>query len=277
MTALPFAPSWHRITRLGWMFFIFTLGVGWLHADVKLKAGDGKRKKDDVVIPEARDVTAAFVAGQAVDIELSGAVGTLKQAEFVVRQLPEHGTLTNLRPHQRDSNKSIITYTHAGPEASLADRFTYSVRVDGGPFSAPATVYLRGQRMEPILSVLTIPSFGKVYLGGESSGTVAVRNLGRAPYVMNMVWGEGWSGPAKLEINPGETSEFRLTFRPTKPGEVRHEIELQPGVKTSKMTLFGEGIRALTVSPSYLTLDYNRSTGLRTGVLTLVNGRPEKV
>lgn len=259
----------------GMLLALTLLTAGMALADVKLRAGDGKRSKESVFIPEARDVSASFVAGSAVDIELVGTVGTLKQADFVVRQLPEHGTLTNLRPHPRESNKSLITYTHAGEQASLMDRFTYSVRVEGGPFSAPATVTLRGQRMEPILSVVKMPSFGRVFLGGEASGTVSVRNMGRAPYRMNMVWSEGWSGPPTLEVNPGDTVDFQLIFKPVRPGEVRHEIELQPGVKTSKLTLFGEGVRALTVSPGYLTLDYNRTTGVRSGILTLVNGRAD--
>lgn len=276
MISLSVLLPWSRAARMGGMLLALTaLTSGMALADVKLRAGDGKRSKDDVFIPEARDVSASFVAGNTVDIELIGTVGTLKQADFVVRQLPEHGTLTNLRPHPRESNKSLITYTHAGEQASLMDRFTYSVRVDGGPFSAPATVTLRGQRMEPILSVVKMPSFGRVFLGGEASGVVSVRNMGRAPYRMNMVWSEGWSGPPTLEVNPGDTVDFQLIFKPVRPGEVRHEIELQPGVKTSKLTLFGEGLRALTVSPGYLTLDYNRTTGVRSGILTLVNGRSD--
>ncbi|WP_172683097.1 fibronectin type III domain-containing protein [Verrucomicrobium spinosum] len=90
-----------------------------------------------------------------------------------------------------------------------------------------------------------------------------------------MVWSEGWSGPPTLEVNPGDTVDFQMIFKPVRPGEVRQEIELQPGVKTSKLTLFGEGVRALTVSPGYLTLDYNRATGVRSGILTLVNGRSD--
>ncbi|WP_038167320.1 fibronectin type III domain-containing protein [Verrucomicrobium sp. BvORR106] len=276
MISLSALLPWSRAARMGGMLLVLTaLTSGMALADVKLRAGDGKRSKDDVFIPEARDVSASFVAGSTVDIELVGTVGTLKQADFVVRQLPEHGTLTNLRPHPRESNKSLITYTHAGEQAGLFDKFTYSVRVDGGPFSAPATVSLRGQRMEPILSIVKMPSFGRVFLGGEATGTVSVRNMGRAPYRMNMVWSEGWAGPATLEVNPGDTVDFQMTFKPVRPGEVRHEIELQPGVKTSKLTLFGEGVRALTVSPGYLTLDYNRTTGVRSGILTLVNGRSD--
>jgi hypothetical protein len=67
------------------------------------------------------------------------------------------------------SNKAFITYTHRDADV-MSDKFTYACRVDDGPVSAPATVSLIGQVLEPKLEIIDAPRIGKVFLGGEESG-----------------------------------------------------------------------------------------------------------
>ncbi len=259
------------------IFCILTSMLGSLSADVTRKTDDKKKNKDTVPIPEARDVAVRFVAGQSVDIELDAAVGSLKQPDFIIRQQPEHGTLTNLRPHPKESNKAFITYTHAGTAGALMDKFTYACRIEGGPISAPAVVTLIGQRMEPKLSLVNAPTFAKIFVGGESSSSIFLKNEGTAPYAMNIAWPEGWSGPPTIEVPIGKTVEIQVFFRPKRVGEFRFEGELQKGVPASKLFLHGECLRPLTISPSSVSLALDAKTGVRTGIFTLVNARPETV
>ncbi|MEY4483705.1 MAG: hypothetical protein RL693_1157 [Verrucomicrobiota bacterium] len=268
-----------NITSVFGLVCIVALLTGSLCADVTRKADDKKKNKDKetVSIPEARDVAARFVAGQSVDIELVAAVGSLKQPDFIIRQQPEHGTLSNLRPHLKESNKAIIAYTHAGMNEALADKFTYACRIDGGPMSAPAVVTLSGQRMEPKISLVNTPSFAKIFAGGESSSSVFLKNEGTAPYLMNIAWPEGWVGPPSIDVPIGKTVEIQIFFRPKKVGEFRFEGELQKGVPSSKLFLYGECLRPLTVSPGSISLSLDTKTGVRTGTFSLVYARPEAV
>lgn len=257
------------------VFLVPALLTGSLFADVTKSTEDKKKSKDTVSIPEARDVSAKFVAGQSVDVELDAAVGTVKQPDFIIRQQPEHGTLSNLRPHKKESNKALITYTHSGMDAPLADKFTYACRVDGGPMSAPAVVTLTGQRMEPKLSLVNAPNFYKVFAGGESSSKIILKNEGTAPYLMNIAWPDGWVGPPTIDVPIGKTVEIQVFFRPKKVGEFRFEGELQKGVPSSKLFLYGECLRPLTVSPGSISLALDAKTGVRTGNFSLVNALAE--
>lgn len=265
------------ITRVLRIILLGMLMPGSLVADVTKSGEDKKKSKDTVSIPEARDISVRFVEGQPVDIELDAAVGSVKQPDFIIRQQPEHGTLSNLRPHPKESNKGIITYTHTGVDVPLMDRFTYACRVDGGPMSAPAVVTLTGQRMEPKLSLVNAPNFSKVFVGGESSSRIVLKNEGTAPYLMNIAWPEGWVGPPAIEVPMGKTIDFQVFFRPKRVGEFRFEGELQKGVPSSKLILFGECLRPLTVSPGNIVLSPDAKTGVRTGSFSLVNARPESV
>lgn len=265
------------ITKVLRIILLGMLMPGSLAADVTKSGEDKKKSKDTVSIPEARDISVRFVEGQSVDIELDAAVGSVKQPDFIIRQQPEHGTLSNLRPHQKESNKAIITYTHAGVDVPLMDRFTYACRVDGGPMSAPGVVTLTGQRMEPKVSLVNAPNFSKVFAGGESSSKIVLKNEGTAPYLMNIAWPEGWVGPPAIEVPMGKTIDFQVFFRPKRVGEFRFEGELQKGMSSSKLILYGECLRPLTVSPGNIMLSLDAKTGVRTGSFSLVNARPESV
>ncbi|MEI6537366.1 MAG: hypothetical protein WCN98_18630, partial [Verrucomicrobiaceae bacterium] len=242
-------------------------------ADVK-KKGDEK-KKAEAYAPEVRDVSASFVAGQSVDIELSASVGTLKQVEFIIRQAPQNGTLSAVRPHPRDTNKGIVTYTHRDRSAPLTDRFTFAGRVDGGPLSTPGTVTLTGRGFDAKLEILEVTVADRVFTGGESTIKITLKNSGSAPFSKDMSWEAPWRGPPHIELNAGEKADFIVVFKPAKTGVFRSNLELQPGVETSKLLLYGECVRALTVSPGRLQLNFNSQTGAREGTLSLSNGRSE--
>lgn len=261
--------AWKIIFNL---FLIFTLLCP-AHADVKKKTNE--KKKTEPYAPEVRNISASFAAGQSVDIELAASVGTLKQVEFLIRQAPQNGTLSAVRPHPRDTNKSIVTYTHRDLNAPLTDRFTFASRVDGGPMSAPGTVTLTGRGFEPRLEILDVSTANKVFPGGESSIRFSLKNGGDAPFARDMKWEAPWRGPPQIELKAGEKADFMIVFKPAQIGIFRSSVEIQPGTESSKLLLYGECVRAITVSPGRLMLTVNPQTGAREGTLNLVNGRSE--
>lgn len=266
--------AWRAWIKIFPALLYFTL-IGHVHADVKKKV-DEKNKKESYA-PEVRNSAAAFVAGQSVDIELTASVGTLQQVEFIIRQGPLNGTLSAVRPHPRDTNKGVVTYTHRDRTAPLTDSFTFASRVDGGPMSAPGTVTLTGRGFEPRLNILAVSVADKVFPGGESTIKISLKNSGDAPFARDMKWDAPWRGPPRIELKAGESADFIIGFKPADTGIFRSNVELQPGTESSKFLLYGECVRALTVSPSRLQLLLNSQTGAREGTLLLADGRSEPV
>ncbi|HEY2573816.1 MAG TPA: hypothetical protein VGH65_07095 [Verrucomicrobiaceae bacterium] len=269
-----------RAARLAWIFLGCLLAIP-AHADLTGKPEDKKekKKKKDAgpqFIPEVRDMSATFVAGQSVQIELSASTGTLKPAEFLIRQQPANGTLSAVRSHPRETNKAIVTYTHRGGDAPLSDRFTFACRVDGGPVSASAWVLLVGKRFEPKLQLVDFMAVDKVFTGGEATVRFSLRNVGAADFAENISWEAPWQGPARIELKAGESGRYLVQFRPEKPGIYRLEKILQPGVDGSKLPLYAQCVRPLTLSPGRLILTPT-SSGAREGELQLVNGRQDPV
>jgi len=239
-----------------------------------VKGGPKKPDKNEVLIPEARDATVRFGAGRTVLIELTAAVGSLGHMEFVIRDRPQNGTLSAITPHPKENNKASVTYTHRAG-APLQDRFTFACRLDDGPSSVAGVITLIGQTMEPKLEVKQTPRIGKVVLGGEGTGKVSVKNVGVAPFAGEIKWPAPWVGPPRLNIKPGETQEFIIALRPMQSGNFRLDMELQPGLSSSKLMVFAECFRALTVSPGDLSLSFNSKSGVRDGVITLVNSEAD--
>ncbi len=253
------------------------IAAGVAHADVKTTTEEKKKKSDpEQLIPEVRDIAATFVAGKVVDIELVASTSTLRPVEFLIRQQPTNGTLSAVRSHPRETNKSIVTYTHRGGDAPLTDRFTFACRVDGGPVSASAFVTLTGLRFEPKLEIVDYMAVDKVFVGGVATVRFEVKNSGAADFAADIPWEDPWQGPPRIELKAGDTARFAVHFRPQNPGVYRLEKLLQPGVAGSKLPLYGQCVRPLTVSPGRLMLVLS-SSGSREGELQLANGRAEPV
>lgn len=285
--SVPSMILWHPVTRVVGVAFALAVLAGPLAADVatgivkKDKDRDRRekeeKKREPSYLPEGRPAAVRFVAGQSIEIELGAAAGTAPQVEFLIRQLPQHGTLSAIRPHSSDSTKAVVTYVHSSPEASLSDSFTFACRVPEGSWSAPATVTLVGQRMEPKIEIIENPSFGRIFVGEEKIGKVLVRNAGSSPLQMDLTWEEPWTGPPSLSVPVGATQEFMVAFRPTKAGEYRQDLVIQPGVATSRVILYGDCALPLSVSPGRLQLEFRDSTGERDATISLVNARNEPV
>lgn len=274
------------LARMAWLGGALAISTSVLLADVATgitkKEKERGRDKDEKrkgpsYLPEGRSLTTGFVAGQSIDIELSAAAGTTRQVEFLIRQAPQNGTLSALRPHPSDSSKVMVTYQHGSVHGPLSDSFTFACRVPDGSWSAPATITLVGQRMEPKIEIVENPSFGKIFTGQEKAGKVVVRNAGSSPLYTDLVWQEPWVGPTSLKVPVGGVEEFLVIFRPTKAGEYRQDMVLQPGVPSSRVILYGDSVLPFSASPSKVELSFKETEGRRVGSISLVNARDEIV
>jgi hypothetical protein len=281
--SVPIMNFWRPITRVVGMGLVLALSCGSLTADLatgmskkekeRSRDKDDKKRGEPAYLPEARPAAVRFVAGQSVEIQLSAAAGTVRQVEFLIRQMPQYGTLSAIRPDVTDPSKAVVTYYHSSQQAALADNFTFACRVGEGSWSAPATVTLVGQRMEPKIEIIENPSFGKIFTGEEKMSRVTVRNVGSSPLEQALTWQEPWSGPATLSVPVGGTQEFLVTFRPTKSGEYRQDMVIQPGVSSSRVILYGDSALPFSVSPSRLQLEFKETTRERAAIISLVNAR----
>ncbi|TLD69435.1 hypothetical protein FEM03_17480 [Phragmitibacter flavus] len=248
-----------------------------VHGDVKRRGEEAEKKnKNPIQVPEVRAVGANFIAGGRVEVELVAVVGTLRRVEFVIRDQPQFGSLSEVRPHPRDNNKAFIIYTHQGKDAPTADHFTYACRVDGGPFSAPGRATLTGQKFDPILKVRSQPMFNRIFAGGQIESKVMVENVGAAAFDGKLNWEAPFFGPPDLQVAPGQKLEFVVAFRPDKAGHYRWELPLQTNQDAeSVLQFYGDSIPALTVSPGRMFLKWESETRERSAILTLANGRPD--
>jgi hypothetical protein len=171
----------------------------------------------------------------------------------------------------------MVTYQHGSAHGPLSDSFTFACRVPDGSWSAPATITLVGQRMEPKIEIVENPTFGKIFTGQEKVGKVMVRNAGSSPLYTDLVWQEPWVGPTSLKVPVGGIEEFLVIFRPTKAGEYRQDMVLQPGVASSRVILYGDSVLPFSASPSRVDLGFKETEGRRVGSISLVNARDEIV
>ncbi len=266
--------------------FAFAFSPGALQADIKLAPGkkkDKDREKDDgkrmeqvtALSPEVKPAEVSFVAGRSVDVELDAAAVIVTGLRFLIRQQPEHGRLSNLRPHPEERHKAVVTYMHTGGDENLADSFTYACRIGEGAFSAPARVTLLGRRAEPKLTVLKQAMFGRVLPGTQAMAKLVVANHGIGPFKADMQWPSPWLGPPRLELDIGETAEVALLVTPDRPGVLTKEILLQEGNEASKVRLWLQCEQPFIVTPGRAQMEFDTNRGLRWVKARIANATKE--
>ena len=268
--------------RLFPFLLCLVLGATLVHADVKIRPGDKPKettkdfmkdaKKNGYPTPEPRDRTFTFTEGLSVDIELEVATSFLGAVKFTIRDLPQYGRLSEVRPHPSgEGNKAMITYTHGGDPAQLTDRFTFQGKVSDGNTSSPGTISLLGKRSEPKLEVIEAPQFRRLQPGEQDAGRIVLLNSGTAAFKGEIRWPEPFLGPPSIELAINEKQTFLLTIKPMKPGAYRVSQELQPGVATSKVQAYVECVQPFVAQPSSVALLYNAAAGNRSGVARVTN------
>lgn len=242
-------------------------------ADVTTFGGDKKKKKKDEenFLPEAKPVNVRYITGIPVDIELNAATPSLGTVRFIIREQPQHGTLSAIRPHQRDAFKASVTYTPNPGDGALADRFTYACKLETGSWSAPAQVTLTGKRAEPKIEITGPPNFGKVLPGFEGSSKIVLKNSGIASFAADVQWQSPWIGPPRIELGIGEEKEYMLTVKPTAPGTLIWETEIQHGEPLSRLRLYVECVEPFMVAPGHLKLRFDSASGERRGKIGVAN------
>ena len=268
--------------RLFPLILCLVLGASLVHADVKIRPGDKPKestkdfikdaKKNGYPTPEPRDRTFTFTEGLSVDIELEVATSFLGAVKFSIRDLPQFGRLSEIRPHPSgEGNKAMITYTHGGAADQLTDRFTFQGKVGDGNTSSPGTITLLGKRSEPKLEVMEAPQFRRLQPGEQDAGRIVLLNSGTAPFKGEIRWPEPFIGPPHIELAINEKQTFLLSIKPMKPGAYRVSQELQPGVASSKIQAYVECVQPFVAQPSSVALLYNASAGNRTGAARVTN------
>ena len=264
------------------------MAAGFAHGDVKLgtvkeKGKDKETRKEDekrmgqldALSPEVKPAQVSFVAGRSVDVELDAAAAVVTGLKFLIREAPKFGTLSEVRPHPTERHKAVVTYTHTGGEANLADSFAYACRLNEGPFSAPARVTLNGRRAEAKLMVLNQAQFGRVLPGTEVMAKVVIANRGIGPFESDLTWPAPWKGPPKLKLGIGETAEMAVFVTPERPGVITDELTLQEGNPTSRVRLWLQCEQPFIVTPGRAQMSYDPERGLRWVKARLANATAE--
>jgi hypothetical protein len=264
------------------------MAAGFAHGDVKLgtvkeKGKDKETRKEDekrmgqldALSPEVKPAQVSFVAGRSVDVELDAAAAVVTGLKFLIREAPKFGTLSEVRPHPTERHKAVVTYTHTGGEANLADSFAYACRLNEGPFSAPARVTLNGRRAEAKLMVLNQAQFGRVLPGTEVMAKVVIANRGIGPFESELTWPAPWKGPPKLKLGIGETAEMAVFVTPERPGVITDELTLQEGNPTSRVRLWLQCEQPFIVTPGRAQMSYDPERGLRWVKARLANATAE--
>lgn len=257
---------------VGMLLCLSLSGVVW--ADIKLGPGKEKnkdsRKQDEkrmeqlgALSPEVKPAQVSFVAGRSVEVELDAAAAVVTGLKFIIREGPQNGTLSEVRPHPTERHKAVVTYTHTGGEENMADSFAYACRIGEGPFSAHARVMLNGRRAEARLLVMQQPQFGRVLPGTEVMAKAVVTNRGIGPFEADLVWPTPWQGPPKLVLGIGETAELAVLVTPARPGVMSEEVVLQEGNETSRIRLWLQCEQPFIVTPSRAQMNYDAERGLR--------------
>jgi hypothetical protein len=272
--------------RLGLGLCLMVSGVAF--GDVKLgtlkeKGKDKETRKEDekrmgqldALSPEVKPAQVSFVAGRSVDVELDAAAAVVTGLKFLIREAPKFGTLSEVRPHPTERHKAVVTYTHTGGEANLADSFAYACRLNEGPFSAPARVTLNGRRAEAKLMVLNQAQFGRVLPGTEVMAKVVIANRGIGPFESDLTWPAPWKGPPRVKLGIGETAEMAVFVTPERPGVITDELTLQEGNPTSRVRLWLQCEQPFIVTPGRAQMSYDPQRGLRWVKARLANATAE--
>lgn len=258
------------------------LVCGSAHADLKIRPKDKiketprdfqkENEKFGFPTPEPQKVEAAFVSGGSVEIVLEASTRYLGTVEFEIREKPKHGTLGPMRIRSaKENNKVLVTYTHNGDGANLADSFTFVARIGEGSTSVPATVTLRGRPSLPRLEVVQHPRFKKLSPGEEDLGRAVILNSGTAIFDGLITWTPPFLGPPKLVIPPGGKQEIIIRVRPAAPGSYKLASVLQAGVTESMLKGTVDCVLPYVISPGTLELTFDAASGQRKGVTRVTN------
>jgi hypothetical protein len=188
------------------------------HADIQqakprrnLPKGKEFRELPANAVPQAAQVDA----GGEVEITLQARGQEGKSIAFLPRDLPAHGSLTNL--HSLTRNTAAVTYVQNPGDDAASDQFTYSVQANGTLVSAPVTVDI--EIIAPPPRVAVSPGeldFGAVNLGETSRARITLENRGGGLAVGQVQPPAPWvvEGSPEYRLAKNARQTFQLVFRP---------------------------------------------------------------
>lgn len=192
--------------------------------------------------PNGVEQTVQVNLGGRVDITLEAHGQTGKTIEFILRDLPLHGTLTDLRPLTR--NSAAVTYVQDPGDPAENDQFTYAVQARGSVVSAATAVPIQIIPLPPrLIATPAALDFGVVDVGGTSRAQVTIENQGGSVAAGRLLPPSPWviEGSPDYRIAPGEKRTFQLVFTPGF-GKVFEDEVVLGNLASQRVRLVGTGI-----------------------------------
>ena len=174
------------------------------------KEGDAIPKPPPMAVPSS----ASVCLGASVDVTLQISGRIVEPVTFLIRKQPAKGTLGTLK--RTGKNSAIIRYTPDEGSAPGGDVFSFAVKSVDSPVSAPASIRVTVSKPAPSLEMPSGMDFGSVYIGGNATRVLPVRNKGTAGVVLRFELGEPWAliGPSSRSIAPQAQEALVIRFSP---------------------------------------------------------------
>lgn len=192
--------------------------------------------------PNGVEQVAQVNVGGRVDIILEAHGQTGKTIQFIVRDQPAHGTLSDL--HLLSRNTASITYEHDPGDPAEGDQFTYAVQARGSVVSAATAVPIRIVPLPPrLIATPAELDFGAVDVGQTSRAQVTIENVGGSPATGELMPPPPWvvDGPPGYKLGKGEKQTFQLVFTPGFGRVFEDEVVLR-NLASQRVRLVGAGV-----------------------------------
>lgn len=165
--------------------------------------------------PSGVEQTVQVNVGSRVDITLEAHGQTGKTIEFIVRDQPAHGTLSDL--HLLSRNTALITYAPDPSDPAESDQFTYAVQARGSVVSAATAVPIQIVPLPArLIATPATLDFGAVEVGQTSRAQVTIENTGGSLARGELMPPPPWvvDGSPGYKLGKGEKQTFQLVFKP---------------------------------------------------------------
>ncbi len=248
---------------------------GALRADVTSPKGD---KDKGPIPPSPRPALVKGLRGVPVKIILQAVTGETRAVEFLIRDLPRHGTLTEpvILPREGVNDRAMVIYTAGTGEDIESDQFTFAAKLSGGPTSGAVPVNIIVEPPRPQLETFKQLDFDDVMVGESYPRNLLVKNTGTGPFIENVQLEPPFyvADPANaFEVPAGAERLLRVIYAPSEPADDKLFVKLGGGSEEggSEVLLLGRGVAPFAATPPLLRMAWNPELNARSATLTVFN------